>query len=165
MAVRPIRRFGDRVLRIKAQPVRKIDRTVQTLIDDMIETMREADHGIGLAAPQVGVSQRLFVAELDDQVYVFVNPQIVSASPEMETANEACLSLPGYLGAVERHARVTVRGKDRRGKNQTIVAEGWLARCFQHEIDHLDGILYTDRMKPGVPLVRIEQRETAEAGA
>jgi peptide deformylase len=160
MPVRRIYSFADPVLRQKARPVGRIDKATQRLIDDMIETMRAAE-GIGLAAPQIGVLERLFVAELDERVYVFINPQIVSLSQETEVAEEGCLSLPGYRGAVERPARATVRGKNRRGKIQTVEAEGLLARCFQHEIDHLDGVLFTDRMAPDAVLRPVEQEEPA----
>jgi len=120
--------------------------------------MRAAD-GVGLAAPQIGVPWRLFVAEVDEQVYALINPRVVKSSEETETADEGCLSLPGLRGAVERPARVTVRGQNRRGKEQTIEAEGLLARCFQHEIDHLDGILYTDRMKPDAVLHPVDESD------
>ena len=159
MPVRRIFGFADAALRRKARPVGRIDKATQRLIDDMIETMRAAE-GIGLAAPQIGVSERLFVAELDDKVYVFINPQIVSLSQETEIAEEGCLSLPGYQGAVERPVRASVRGKNRRGRGQTIEAEGLLARCFQHEIDHLDGVLFTDRMSPDALLRPVEQEES-----
>ncbi len=139
----------------------RVDRAARRLIDDMIETMREAE-GVGLAAPQIGDARRIFVAELDEQVYVFVNPEIVDASAEMETGDEGCLSLPGYVGEVERHLRVTVSGRDRRGRPHTLLAEGLLARCVQHELDHLDGILYTDRMKPDAPLYEVVQEPDEE---
>ncbi len=158
MPIRPIRRFGDPILRRKARKIERVDKSLQPLIDDMIETMRAAD-GVGLAAPQIGVPWRLFVAEVDDKVYALVNPRVVKASKETETADEGCLSLPGLRGAVERPARVTVRGQNRRGKEQTIEAEGLLARCFQHEIDHLDGILYTDRMKPDAVLHPVDESD------
>lgn len=164
MARRTIYTFGNKILRQQARALPRVDKTTQRLIDDMIETMRAAD-GAGLAAPQIGIPQRVFVAEVDEKVYAFINPRIIDASPDKETAEEGCLSLPGYLGAVERHARVTVRGKNRRGKDQTVEAEGMLARCFQHEIDHLDGILFTDRMKPDDPLRHVEDGEDAAAEA
>jgi len=123
--------------------------------------MRAVD-GVGLAAPQIGVSQRIFVAELDDAVYALINPRVSRASRETEVADEGCLSLPGYVGPVERRVRVTVQGQDRRGKSVTIAAEGMLARCFQHEIDHLDGILYTDRMAPGARLRPAREAEDEE---
>jgi len=158
MSILPIHLFGDPILRERAAPVERVDRAIRRLIDDMIETMREAD-GVGLAAPQIGDARRIFVAELDEQVYVFVNPEIVHVSSEMETGDEGCLSLPGYVGEVERHLRVTVRGLDRRRRPHTVVAEGLLARCVQHEIDHLDGILYTDRMEPDAPLYEVVQEQ------
>jgi len=157
MSIRRIYPFTDPLLRRRAQPIERVGKTLQPLIDDMVATMRAAD-GMGLAAPQVGVSARLFVAEL----YVFINPRVIAASTETETADEGCLSLPGYRGLVERPARVTVRGKNRRGKERTIEAEGALARCFQHEIDHLDGILYTDRMAPDARLRPADDDEDAD---
>jgi peptide deformylase len=119
----------------------------------MIETMRQAP-GVGLAAPQVGIPERLIVVEYpeDDEqegspkkLYVVVNPEIKKASSETEMALEACLSIPGLQGEVERALEVTVKGRTRRGQLQTIKAKGWLARIFQHEIDHIEGIVYTDR--------------------
>lgn len=161
MAVRRIYMFTDAALRRKAQSVGRIDKDMRRLIDDMIETMRAAD-GVGLAAPQVGVSRRVFVAEVDDTVYVLINPTVLDASPDTEVADEGCLSLPGYAGAVERSIRVRVRGQDRRGKTVTVEAAGLLARCFQHEIDHLDGILYTDRMAPDARLRPVRDGDEGE---
>jgi len=161
MAVRRIYTFADAVLRRKAQPVERVDKDTRRLVDDMIATMREAD-GIGLAAPQVGVSRRVFVAEVDETVYVLINPAVLDASPDSEVADEGCLSLPGYAGAVARRVRVRVRGQDRRGKTVTVEAEGLLARCFQHELDHLDGILYIDRMAPAARLRPVRDGESDE---
>ncbi len=161
MTVRRIYSFVDPVLRRQAQPVERVDRATRRLIDDMIDTMRAAD-GIGLAAPQVGVSRRIVVAELDDAVYALINPRVLRASRQTEIADEGCLSLPGYVGAVKRPTRVTVRGQDRRGKEVTIEAEGLLARCLQHEFDHLDGILYTDRMAPDARLRPVREADEAE---
>jgi peptide deformylase len=123
----------------------------QQLIDDMVETMREAP-GIGLAAPQVGVSKRIFVAEVSDEddadedrkLYVFVNPVLTDFEGE-ETATEGCLSIPGRIGDVTRAATCTITGWDRSGKKVRVEAKGLLARCIQHEVDHLDGILITDK--------------------
>lgn len=152
MAIRKIYPYQEAVLRQKAQPVEVFDEDLQILIDDMIETMREAP-GVGLAAPQIGVSKQLIVVEFgneDDetipkQLYAVVNPEIVQQSKESEYGIEGCLSVPGFVGEVARSRVVTVRGKDKYGKNQKIRAEGWLARIFQHEIDHINGVLYTDR--------------------
>jgi len=152
MGLRTIVTLPDPVLRRKAHKVSNFDKDLQVLIEDMIETMREAP-GVGLAAPQVAQSIRLIVVEFGDEededapkkLYVVVNPEISEASPEMVTGVEACLSVKGLVGDVERHQKVVVKGLNRFGKPVKIKAEGWLARIFQHEIDHLDGVLYTDR--------------------
>ena len=152
MAARKIITVPEPVLRRKAHRVTDFGADLQTLIDDMVETMREAP-GVGLAAPQVNVSQRVIVVEFGDEeneempakLFTVVNPEIVRPSLETENGNEACLSVPGFLGEVERHISLTVKGMNRHGQPVRIKAKGWLARIFQHEIDHLDGVLYTDR--------------------
>ena len=152
MAARKIITVPEPVLRRKAHKVTDFGADLQTLIDDMVETMREAP-GVGLAAPQVNVSQRVIVVEFGDEeneeipakLFTVVNPEIVRPSLETENGNEACLSVPGFLGEVERHISLTVKGMNRHGQPVRIKAKGWLARIFQHEIDHLDGVLYTDR--------------------
>lgn len=153
MALREIVFLPDPVLRRKAHKVTSFDSDLQVLIDDMIETMREAP-GVGLAAPQVGVSQRVVVieyAENDEdedspkKLYVIVNPEISQPSEETELGIEGCLSIPGLVGEVDRHTAITVKALNRRGQPVKYKLSGWLARIFQHEIDHLDGIVYTDR--------------------
>jgi len=152
MAARKIITVPEPVLRRKAHKVTDFGADLQTLIDDMVETMREAP-GVGLAAPQVNVSQRVIVVEFGDEeneeipakLFTVVNPEIIRPSLETENGNEACLSVPGFLGEVERHISLTVKGMNRHGQPVRIKAKGWLARIFQHEIDHLDGVLYTDR--------------------
>jgi peptide deformylase len=152
MGLRTIVTLPAPVLRRKAHKVANIDKDLQVLIDDMIETMREAP-GVGLAAPQVAQSVRLIVVEYGDEededvpkkLYVMINPEIVEASEEMVNGVEACLSVKGLVGDVDRHQRIVVKGLNRFGKPSKVKAEGWLARIFQHEIDHLDGVLYTDR--------------------
>ena len=153
MSLRQITKLPDPILRRKARPVERIDNTMQTLVDDMIETMRAAP-GVGLAAPQVGISERIFVAEypVDDEkedapkkLFVVINPEIKQRSEETELGVEGCLSLPGLQGEVERALAVTVKGLTRHGQPVRIKAQGWLARIFQHEIDHLNGIVFTDR--------------------
>lgn len=139
-------------LRSKAKKVQKVTPRLVRLAEQMLETMREAN-GVGLAAPQVGVLQRLFVAELpaDEEqnlpreTYILFNPQIVKAQGE-QIGTEGCLSIPGYVGEVARFQQVTVKGLDERGQPVRHKVEGYLARVFQHEIDHLDGVLYTDRL-------------------
>lgn len=148
----------DEVLRKKARPVTKFDDNLQTLIDDMIETMRAAN-GVGLAAPQIGQSIQLAVIEtlpkIDDEgndisdsreLFVIVNPRIVWESREVIDGIEGCLSIPGYVGEVERAYSVRVRAQDRQGKPLKLRLKGWTARIFQHEIDHLNGVLYIDKL-------------------
>ncbi len=142
------------VLRRRAQPVRVVPRDVQVLIDEMFRTLGEV-RGLGLAAPQFGVSQRLLVAHLEDRKIVLVDPEIVHQEGE-EVATEACLSIPGLLGDVPRAQRVTVRGRNRRNRFVTIEATGLLARVLLHEIDHLDGILFTERVRDPKTLRRVE---------
>jgi peptide deformylase len=158
MPVREIITPQNPVLRKKAHKVTKFDDPkFQTLIDDMVETLMDAP-GVGLAAPQVAVSQRVIVVRLPDDeqskeeygddagiLYEVINPEIIRVSREMVDGVEACLSIPGYFGTVSRHEAVTVRGQDRQGKMIRIKARDWLARVFQHEIDHLDGVLFIDR--------------------
>ena len=152
MGLRTIVTLPDPVLRRKAHKVSNFDKDLQVLVEDMIETMRAAP-GVGLAAPQVAQSVRLIVVEYGDEddedapkkLYVMVNPEIAEASAEMTVGVEACLSVTGLVGDVERYEKIVVKGLNRYGKPAKVKVEGWLARIFQHEIDHLDGVLYTDR--------------------
>ena len=152
MAVRDIVQIGHPVLRKHSSKVTHFDGALKNLADDMLETMQAAN-GAGLAAPQVGVSRRLIVVEMpeDDsyshpgEQWVICNPEIVKASRETEVGQEGCLSVLGYVGLVERPVEVIVRGQDLHGFKMRIKADGFLARAFQHEIDHLDGVLYVDR--------------------
>lgn len=156
MSLRKIVTLPDPVLRRKARPIAKIDKDLGALVDDMVETMREAP-GVGLAAPQIGLSERLIVVEYYEReedeedeeapkkVWAVINPEIVKASEETLMGVEGCLSIPGLLGEVERHAEIQVKGLNRHGKPMKIKAKGWLARIFQHEIDHLNGVLFPDR--------------------
>ena len=156
MSLREIVTVPEPVLRRKAQKVSSFGSDLQNLIDDMIETMREAP-GVGLAAPQVDVPQRVIVVEYSEteedeeeqkkppKLYAVVNPEITRFSTETELGAEGCLSIPGFLGEVNRSLSVTIKGLNRHGKPVKIKAEGWLARIFQHEIDHLEGVLFTDR--------------------
>ncbi len=133
------------VLRRRAKPVAKVTRDVQRLIEAMLITMHDAS-GLGLAAPQVGEGVRVMVAQVEDRVVVLADPELVHAEGE-ETASEACLSIPGVVGDVPRATSITIRGKNRRGRRITVVAAGLLARVLQHELDHLDGILFLDRVR------------------
>ncbi|MGI6037671.1 MAG: peptide deformylase [Limnochordia bacterium] len=144
MAIREIVKVGHPVLRKKAAPVSKITKQLRKLVRDMQATMEEAA-GVGLAAPQVGVSLRLIVVAVGEENLVLFNPQIIEETGE-DIDVEGCLSIPGLNGYVKRAAQVTVIGYDERGKKVTLTAEGLLARALQHEIDHLDGILFVDRL-------------------
>jgi peptide deformylase len=163
MAVLPICHFpDDQVLRQKAKRAPSIDGSVQRLIDDMIQTMREA-HGVGLAAPQVGVSLRVIVLQMpEEEPTALINPEIVKRSGEQEVT-EGCLSVPGYYGQLKRAAEVVVKGKDRNGKPIRIKAAGLMAEALEHEIDHLNGVLYIDRVENQDRLHRVpvvpEQQE------
>ena len=150
MAVRGIRIMGDPVLRQKAESLAVVDAETRRLIQDMFETMYEAD-GVGLAAPQVGVSQRVIVVdphEQDVKPIGLVNPIIVQVAKDVERGEEGCLSIPGLKDIVERPAAVVVEGLDADGNPLHIEAEGLFARVIQHEIDHLDGVLFPDRLSP-----------------
>ena len=150
MAVREVRLLGDPVLRRKARPVAELGDDVLRLIEDMFETMYDED-GVGLAAPQVGVSERLIVVDPRDpgvQPFALVNPEIVLLGPELERGEEGCLSLPGLKDIVERASTAIVQGIGREGQPLRIEADGLLARVLQHEVDHLDGILFIDRVSP-----------------
>lgn len=144
MAIRNIRRIGDEVLRKKSKPVDKIDDRIKILIEDMIDTMYESE-GVGLAAPQVGVLKRLVVIDVGDGPMVLINPEIVKTEGAYVDI-EGCLSIPGESGEVERPEKVTVRAMDENGVVREIEGEELLARAFCHELDHLDGILYVDKV-------------------
>ncbi|MFL7838009.1 MAG: peptide deformylase [Candidatus Promineifilaceae bacterium] len=158
MTVLDIVTLPDKILRQKTRPITSFDDDLQQLIDDMIETMRVAP-GVGLAAPQIGKSIQLTVIEtlpeLDEEgheiedsreLYVIANPEIVWRSRKMVDGIEGCLSIPGYVGEVERHEEIRLRAQDRHGKNIKLKVKGWTARIFQHEIDHLHGVLYIDQL-------------------
>ena len=153
MPLRKIVTLPDPILRRKAHPVTRFDADLLSLVDDMIETMRVAP-GVGLAAPQVGVPSRVIVVEYPEEdeqedapkkLFVVVNPEIKEISPDTELGIEGCLSIPGLHGEVDRALAVTVKGQTRRGQPVRIKAKGWLARIFQHEVDHVNGIVFTDR--------------------
>jgi peptide deformylase len=166
MAIREIVTTPDPVLRRKAHKITNFDKDLQVLIDDMFETMRQAP-GVGLAAPQVGISERLVVIEYGDEddetvpkkLVVLINPEIIETSEEMVVGVEACLSIPRMAGEVERHRRIVVKGYNRQGKAVKIKVGGWMARIFQHEIDHLEGVLFTDRASR---VWRVQENETIE---
>jgi peptide deformylase len=144
MAQRKIYTLEHPVLRRRAKKVSRFDAYLERLVNDMFETMRDAP-GVGLAGPQVGESIRVLVAEYEEQAVALVNPEIIKRSEEMLLGTEGCLSIPGVVGDdVPRHATVTVKARNPKGKEIRINAEGWFARILQHEIDHLDGVLFID---------------------
>jgi len=150
MAIRNIRKLGDDILRKKCRPVEVIDERIITLIDDMVETMKNAD-GAGLAAPQVGVLKRVVVIDVEGVLYELINPEFVSQEGSV-TAVEGCLSFPGKYGTVTRPARVKVKALDRNGNEITVQGEGMLAKALCHELDHLDGIMYVDKVEEYVEI-------------
>ena len=148
--IRPILKYGAETLHQPASPVQMLTPEIQQLIDDMIQTMYAAP-GIGLAATQVGVGLRIFVADISvgrtpSDLIAFVNPEFVEREG-MQLEDEGCLSVPGFNATVARPSRVVLKGLDREGHEQTIEATGLLARCFQHEMDHLDGTVFVDRLR------------------
>lgn len=170
MAILEIVKVPHPVLREKAKKVQKVTPAIQKLLDDMAETMRQAP-GVGLAAPQVGILQRVIVVEVkkdeDDPhlqtgFYQLINPEIVGVSKEVEEGPEGCLSIPGYIADIERAAAIEVRGLDRSGKPKKLRAYGFMARVLQHEIDHLDGILFLDRLTGPDKLHKLPDKEKAQ---
>lgn len=145
MAVKPIRLFGDPVLRTPADPVVDFDKELRQLVADLTDTMRDAP-GVGLAAPQLGVSLRVFTYWVDDELGHLVNPELVELSAEEQEGDEGCLSFPGLYFPTRRARRVVARGQDMYGEPVTLAGSELLARCVQHETDHLDGILFIDRL-------------------
>ncbi len=183
MSIRKIVTVPIPVLREKAKAVRQITPDIEALIDDMIDTMREAP-GVGLAAPQVGVGVQVIVVEYAEgsenadaepdadedtepapkpkKLYAVINPEITRQSKETELGNEGCLSIPDYMGEVERYNTVTVKGIDRHGKSFKLKTKGWMARIFQHEIDHINGVLFIDRTDKVWKMEPEEEQEASE---
>ena len=168
MALREVVKLPAPILRRKAHKVVDFGKDFQKLVDDMVDTLRD-EPGVGLAGPQVNISQRVIVVEYpeDDSVedapnklYVFANPEITKRSSASVLGVEGCLSVPNLVGEVERAEEITVVGLNRMGKKQKVHAKGWLARIFQHEIDHLDGVLFVDRAEK---LYQPEEIENGEA--
>jgi peptide deformylase len=162
-----------RTLRSKSRKVQKVTPKLAAFAEQMLETMREAN-GVGLAAPQVGVLQRFFVVELPEdeeneqprETYILFNPEIIKGKGE-QVGYEGCLSIPGYIGEVARQEQITVKGMNEKGKAVRLKVEGYLSRVFQHEIDHLDGTLYTDRLTDPDTFqpVEVGEEEAAERRA
>ena len=170
MSLRRVRLLGDEVLRRKSRRVTRFDDNLTTLAVDMADLMRGAN-GVGLAAPQVGVLERVVVVETpedeDDpgsgQLHVVVNPKVIRASKNQVDGLEGCLSIPGYVGEVTRHEAVTIKGQDLNGRKVRINATGFLARVFQHEIDHLEGVLFIDRLTEPDRIRHVEEGQEEQA--
>lgn len=161
MALRKIITTENPILRQKAKKVHHFDPSLQKLVNDMFETMEDA-HGAGLAAPQIAQSIRVLVAEYEDQKLALFNPEILKAEGE-ERGTEGCLSIPGYVGEnIRRATKVLIKAQDVRGKTIRVPVEGWFARILQHEIDHLDGILYLDRLDQLEDLREVREEDLAE---
>lgn len=164
MAIIPIRKAPDPVLRQKAKKVRFFDASLERLIADMRETMHAAP-GVGLAAPQVGVPLRVMVIGMPEEAdIVLINPQIVRKTGE-RTVNEGCLSIPGYVGEIKRALSITVKALNAEGKEIRVKGEDLLAQALEHEIDHLNGVLYIDHLESPDKLSKLEPEETREQGA
>ncbi|MDF2441262.1 MAG: peptide deformylase [Abditibacteriota bacterium] len=153
MAILPIRIWGDPILKKRAAAVSRITAEERKLIADMIDTMDAAD-GAGLAAPQVGVAKRIFVFRRGDDIHALINPKIIKREGGQKVGNEGCLSIPGVQAKVARSAKVVVTGRNEKGKIIELECEdgdeqGRAATCVQHELDHLDGVLYIDKVVPG----------------
>jgi peptide deformylase len=170
MTIKPLIILPDPLLRQASKPIEQIDTEIQRLADDMLETMYDAP-GIGLAAIQIGVPRRMLVIDVaregeEKTPLVFINPEIVASSDERSVYEEGCLSIPDYYAEVERPARVTVKHLDRNGKEQLTDADGLLATCVQHEIDHLNGVLFIDyisRLKREMVIKKFTKAAKAKA--
>jgi peptide deformylase len=169
VSVRTLHLLGSPVLRQRALEVERIDAGVRQLVDDLFETMRAAK-GVGLAANQVGVAQRVAVVDVGEEFgppLVLINPRIVETGPELETAEEGCLSIPEVYGEVERPASLVLEALDRDGEPYRVAVAGYKARAVQHEIDHLDGILFLDRLsavKRGLLLAKWKKLRKGSTG-
>ncbi len=142
-----IRTYGDAVLRRVAQPVKQINAETKHIVERMVEAMIRAN-GVGLAAPQIGVSKRIIVLDLDGQLRILINPELVDTSEETEEALEGCLSVPGVDAQVPRKLKARIRGMNLEAETVTLEGEGVMARAIQHEIDHLNGVLFLDHLSP-----------------
>ena len=160
MSIRPIRLFGDPVLRTPADPVTTFDAELRRLVKDLTDTMMEAP-GVGLAAPQIGVGLRVFTYYVDDVLGHLINPTL-QLSDELEVDDEGCLSFPGLAYPTSRSLRAVAKGFDMHGEPVTVEGSGQLARCVQHETDHLDGVLFIDRLDPAQRKLAMKEIRASE---
>jgi len=163
MVILPLTMMDNPVLHQKAKRVRRIDDAIQKLIEDMIETMHHIGGAAGLAAPQVGIPLQVVVIELPgEELIILINPEVVRSWGERDVV-EGCLSLPGYRGEIKRSESVTVKGRDRYGKEVRVKADGLLAQALQHEIDHINGVVYLDHLESMDNLHKIEPEDEDES--
>nr|WP_298479802.1 peptide deformylase [uncultured Oribacterium sp.] len=162
MAIRSIRTIGDAILEKKTKAVKEMTGRLKELISDMFDTMYDAN-GVGLAAPQVGILKQIFVVDIGDgKQYVAINPEITVVGEEVQTGEEGCLSVPGKEGVVTRPMHIKVKALDQNMNEYTLDASGFLARAFSHENDHLQGILYTEKVEGELEDVVYEELEEEE---
>jgi peptide deformylase len=162
VAVKPIVTVGHPVLRQKAKKIHRFDESVKRLVEDLVDTVASTPNGAGLAANQIAVPLRALVTYVDQKPQVFINPEILEESEETDEADEGCLSIPGWYGPVWRKQRVTVRAMNEKGKQFKLKAEDFDARVLQHEIDHLNGVLFIDRMDDTSKLHRVDSDDEEE---
>src|SRR5215470_14901814 len=161
VTVRPIRLFGDPVLRTPADPVVDFDKELRTLVKDLIATLLDAG-GAGLAAPQIGVGLRVFAFDVDEVVGHIINPMLHFPDEEEQDGQEGCLSIPGLYYDTKRRMNVVAKGFDQHGEPLQLVGSGMMSRCVQHETDHLDGVLFHDRLDPATRKLAMKEIRAAE---
>lgn len=164
MTIRPVRLYGDPVLETPAEPIARFDADTARLVDDLIDTMHD-EGGVGMAAPQIGVSARVFVYDIDGRVGHLINPELTFPDDVLHTAPEGCLSIPGLRYDTTRYVTVIANGVDMHGQPQRIDGTGLLARCIQHETDHLDGILFLDRLDEASRAAALDEIAAADWAA
>ena len=162
MAIKPIVLVPDPVLKRRAKKIHRVDDSARQLVQDLIDTVESTPNGAGLAAPQIGVPLRAIVTHIEGKSRPLINPEIVEESEDEVEAEEGCLSIPGWYGPVWRKQRVVVRGLTPSGKSVKIKAEDFEARVFQHEIDHLNGVLFTERMEDPSKLHQVRDEDEEE---
>jgi len=158
MSIINILRYPNPVLRKKCKPIKKVDSKIKTLIENMIDTMHAAP-GVGLAAPQVGENIQLITVDIGEGAFALINPKITKKNKEFQVFEEGCLCLPGIVAPIERYSQITVEGLDKNAQKITIEASGFLATVLQHEIDHLSGILFIDKVQDKADIREVSKKE------
>ena len=161
MAIRQIRKEGDDILKKKSKPIKEINPATLALVDDMLDTLRHLD-GVGIAAPQIGMLKRIVIVDYEDELYELINPEIMETDGN-QVCNEACLSVKGRCGDVDRPMKIKIQALNRKGEPVTLEADEFLASAFCHEIDHLDGVLFLDKAR-NIQLITEEQMRQRKKG-